>query len=121
MKRTFKIPLYGSCTLTVVLTDSVVKEWNALDFPGHTPDDPQTTHYDGLCAFRSGRFWIFLDEKKISVPLIAHEVFHCTHRVMAFVGSEFHVSHQEPYAYLCEWITHRVLEVWEQKKRRHRK
>jgi hypothetical protein len=62
----------------------------------------------GLACNDGGKFAIFLDRRALCHELIAHEIFHTTHKIMEYVGDSFTNRNPEPHAYLNGWITSHV-------------
>ena len=52
-----------------------------------------------------GDFGLFFSFEDLTHGIIAHEIFHLTHRIMDDVRGKFDIDNQEPHAYLCEWLT----------------
>lgn len=71
-------------------------------------------------TFNRGRtFAIVLERRELCHELIAHEVFHATHRIMEGIGmSRMHPTGHEPYAYLCGYLTqlmYQDLKLWRER------
>ncbi len=62
----------------------------------------------GAVIYRKWRFALILEKDKISHELIAHEVFHATHRIMEYLGDKFTRRNHEPYAYLLGYLTREI-------------
>jgi hypothetical protein len=60
-----------------------------------------------LAVTYMGETWaaVVLSEEGCAHDVVAHEVFHATHALMASTGDKFGAKHHEPYAYLCGWLT----------------
>jgi hypothetical protein len=72
----------------------------------------------GLCAADGSRYGLFFSTKWLSHDVIAHEVFHATHRILEWTETMFTPSVHEPYAYLCGHLTELVyVEARKQKAR----
>lgn len=52
---------------------------------------------------------IFEPAAKARREVVAHELFHLTHRILEKCQMNFDESHHEMGAYLCEWLTKRVF------------
>jgi hypothetical protein len=43
--------------------------------------------------------------------LLAHELFHATHRILEYFGVEFTRDNQEPFAYLMEYLVNECIKL----------
>jgi hypothetical protein len=69
---------------------------------------PYDTPCCGLCAWEGFRVGVFLDRSHLCHELIAHEVFHASHRVLQYQGTVFATDNHEPFALLHGWLTGHV-------------
>ena len=116
---TFRLMPY-MCSLRVTATDNMRK---ACKRTGLTEENINTNEMGidataGLTIWQdgSGLIEIILDTKGLNHGIIAHEVFHATHRAMQTSGDTFSEEHHEPYTHLCGFITDMVyayLKKWE--------
>lgn len=60
---------------------------------------------DGFYSQRLTWFRVVFLKTALSHNLIAHELFHCTHRILQDTGDTFSSEHHEPYSYLNGWLT----------------
>jgi len=100
-----EVPIFLA-TLHLVVADKALDGANTLkDIFGKYPE----TRDPIACVLYSGsNFALVFEEKEIrrrGHQLIAHEVFHLTHRIMAYVGQRFDQDNNESHALLCEWLT----------------
>lgn len=56
----------------------------------------------------SGDFGLFFDYRWLSHRIVAHEVLHMTHRVLAHSAVKFDIDNHEAFAYLVGEITDQV-------------
>jgi hypothetical protein len=62
--------------------------------------------YAGLTWYGSGKdMAVLFNIEDLSHNLIAHEIFHATHRIFDFISHKFHIKGTEPFAYLNGHIT----------------
>lgn len=109
-----RIPIYSTRFWVSIADDTVAARrslsW-AIPLMGTTP-------YPGLCSYDEGRVAVFFERKVICHELIAHELFHATHRIMQSTASNFFTEAQEPFAYLCGFLTdcvYRDIAKWKVK------
>lgn len=101
-----KVPLYGE-TLELVITSNMLKSqlsksrrkrlgnWNPIDAAG-------------LMCWRDFNFSIIMDIKYLSHTVIAHEIFHATHRILQYNGIKFRIEEHEAFAHLNGCLTELV-------------
>lgn len=58
---------------------------------------------DALSSYKDGWHYLFFSPKP-RLETVVHETFHTAHRVLEYVGVEFHTKNHEPFAYLQEFI-----------------
>ena len=73
--------------------------------------DVKTEKCEGLFISKDFDFFIFLSRPLITHLHIAHEVFHCTMRMMDTADDYFDLEHQESYAYLCGYLHDRIYNL----------
>jgi len=63
------------------------------------------------CVGRQGRtFGLFLEPAAARRPeIVAHEIFHLTHRILEKSNMNFDSGHHEMGAYLCEYLTKNIF------------
>lgn len=103
-KPTAIVPIY-SVKLWIVITDDIGVERLKFDW-AFGPGDG--INYSGLSSYGDGKFAIFLRRNVVCHELIAHEIFHLTHRILEHTTDRFSPEHHEPYAYLCGWLSEQV-------------
>lgn len=106
-KELIEIPIYGSKVWLIVCT-SITKErkkWEKTFGPWNETDE-----YNGLCSYNGRTVGIFIDLQHVdNIGLIAHEVFHATHRTLEWVGVEFSPNNHEPFAYMNEFLMEQIV------------
>lgn len=107
LKECFEVPIYDA-KVWLIVTDSITRErkkWEREFGPWN-----ETSEYNGLCSYNGRRVGIFIDrEHTDEIGLIAHEVFHATHRILDWVGVEFSVNNHEPFAYMNEYLMRLIV------------
>lgn len=99
------VPIYDA-EVALVISDSVPKAREKMtDIFGPGPTEH---NYDGLVSHSGGhRFGLFLNRKTMTTKIVAHEVFHITHRILEWVEAHFDDKHHEQgallHGYLMEW------------------
>lgn len=105
-----KIPIYGM-TLWVCVADDVEKARKKKNC--RFGDGGELNGVIGLCSRRGRDYGLFFTRKHITAGIVAHEVFHLTHRIVESVGATFDGHPEvEQTALLNEWLTavvHRAL------------
>jgi len=92
----------------LIVTDNVARERKAMEGVLGTSDD---CDYHAVCCYNGRHFAIFLKPEALVHEIIAHEVFHMTHRICDFVGGNFDSSHHEHTALLCGHLSNWVYET----------
>lgn len=64
----------------------------------------------GMCDYYKNKFIVFFDRGWLSPALIAHEVFHATHRMLEWAGVGLGKQHAEAHAHLCGHLTQLVYD-----------
>ena len=63
-------------------------------------------------GYHGRRFVLFLEPAAVSRrEIIAHEIFHLTHRILEKCSMNFDSGHHEVGAYLCEHLTKKVFAI----------
>lgn len=107
LKAEINVPLYGD-TLLLVLSADAIKSRKAFNKRFGESTDGQ---FSGLCSSNGYHFGLFFDALCFNHQLIAHEVFHVTHRILEYNSVTFSTENHEPFAFLCGWITGWVYAV----------
>lgn len=84
-------------TIWLTVARDPVKAYQEMKQPRGNPasDDFHACH-----AYNGDEFALYFPLKKLRHSDVAHEIFHCTHRVWERCGDKFQVNHSEPYAFL---------------------
>lgn len=113
--RLHLIPIY-ECLLEVVASGSLVKSRNTprrIKMLGGRYDDADECQ--GFLSHNGWKMGLFLDRNKINHNLIAHEVFHATHRIMehcsVVIGKKHHEAPALLNGYLAE-LVYQDLKRW---------
>lgn len=102
----FGIPIYDVAFFLVV-TDDLLRSrlrrsgWLGVVSPGWEAGS-------GLCSFHGHRFALFAQRRYLCHDLIAHEVFHLTHRILESSSVPFKEDNHEVFAYLNGWLSEKV-------------
>lgn len=63
-------------------------------------------------GYNKNDFGLFLEPKAAERhEIIAHEIFHLTHRILERCSMNFDEGHHEVGAYLCEWLTKQIFTI----------
>jgi hypothetical protein len=105
-KHRIQIPLYNG-NLYLIDTEDVVTAVETTQ-----DDDYDITSTEScLISKRSGDFYLYIDLKDCSMGLLAHELFHATHRILEYFGVEFNKDNHEPFAYLIEYLVNECIKL----------
>lgn len=103
---TITVPLYNADVLLVVAddVDAAYHEWHEHDheqylFPGGH------TFYD----LNTGNFEVWLTTSYLDLNMIAHELFHLTHRISQWASLNFDDTHHEATAQLHGWLSSEIM------------
>lgn len=108
-----KVPIYN-LSLELVVTDDIKKSQKK---------EPRFTRLGkqkplscaGICVYCQWNFCIIFDTRYLDHNLIAHEIFHVTHRMLDYCGKDFKVKNHEEFAYLHGFLSNFVynqLKQW---------
>lgn len=107
----FEVPIYDAIVY-VVIADDLNKEYTKLEKVLGKNEYKDDEGYDALCVQGPCKnFGLFFDPTCISLGLIAHEVFHLTHRIMEWVECNFDPTHHEQGAYLNAFLLTKVNDI----------
>lgn len=71
--------------------------------------------YDRLNAClaynNKGDFGLFITRKSCTRQILAHEIFHLTHRIDDWISGNFDKDHHEWCALLNDWLTVRIYQI----------
>lgn len=105
-KHRIKVPIYGAA-FWLIVTDDIVRERTKMnDVLGEYEASPHDT---GLCCYRNENFALFLRRDQICINIVAHEVFHLTHRIGEWSSINFDQEHHESLALLNGFLMEHVL------------
>lgn len=113
MNRTarFRVPIFD-VSVAVVVTDDIPAAY-LREFGVHIGDTQMA-----CLGYDKSRFGLFLEPAAVRRrEVVAHELFHLTHRVLERCCMNFDEGHHEVGAYLNEWLTKRVFEILERRRR----
>ena len=103
-KYRIHIPLYNG-NLYIIDTKDVVTAVETTQ----GEDYEVTSSESCLISKRCGDFYLYIDLKDCSIGLLAHELFHATHRILEYFGVEFTRDNHEPFAYLMEYLVNECI------------
>jgi hypothetical protein len=100
-KKKYRVPIYN-VHLWVIVTDDVAHEYKKMGrLLGRIDGDDD---YNGLCTMNHDKFGIILRQRVIDMTLVAHEVFHLTHRILEWSDANFDPEHHEQGAILHGYL-----------------
>lgn len=105
-KRTqFIVPIH-EVTVVIVVTDDIPAEYKR-EF-GIEIGNTQMA----CCGYFKRKFGIFIEPRaKARLEIVAHEIFHLTHRILENNCMNFDKGHHEMGAYLCEYLTKKIFTI----------
>lgn len=106
-RRKFHVPIWDVYLHVVVARDPVQARVKMNRIFGEWDDKDD---FYGLLCWKGRQFGLFL-ETKPSLELVAHEVFHATHRILERAEANFDAAHHEQAAYLHGWLMERVWRI----------
>lgn len=105
LKRTFKVPIHDVTVIVIVTHDipaSYKKEF------GVDIGNAQMA----CLGYDKRKFGLFFEPATRTRPeIVAHEIFHLTHRILEKCHMNFDEGHHEMGAYLCEYLTKTINRV----------
>ena len=112
MKKSFKkrylVPIYDADFWLIISDDIYDERAKMSDLFG----DPPSPTYWGLCSSNGrGDVAVFLKRSRITSRLVAHELFHATHRILQWIGWEFSPNNHEPAALLNGYLSDLVSQA----------
>jgi hypothetical protein len=88
------LPIYGA-RIQLIVTDDILSERRAQE---HLFGPIEGTCYDALCSYSGGHnFALFFEPNALTHRIIAHEIFHLTHRILEWVGVPFKSDNHEAF------------------------
>jgi len=98
--RKFHVPIWDVYLHVVVDRDPLAArvKLNRI-FGDWAPDD----RFEALASWNGHHFGVFFAPKP-PMAIVAHEVFHVTHRILERADANFDKDHHEPASYLHGWL-----------------
>ena len=118
--RRFTVPIYG-VNVWVIVAGDVGRVRNSAFFAKLFERWEDADKYYAYCSNRGNRFALFFSEETLWSTVVAHEVFHLTHRIMEYTGEPFDSSKHEQGAALHEWLWERISAILNGRVRKQRK
>lgn len=107
----FSLPIYDAL-ICVVVSDSTMHSVNKRKDELHAYADVESSG----CVFYDGnRFYCFLRLEDLDMNVLAHEIFHMTHRISDWAVLNFDQSHHEATAQIHGYLFSRIFS-WLQRK-----
>lgn len=107
LKKRFTVPIFNAC-FWVIICDEIGPERQKMQAEfGECP----VGDYTALCSYLDGEVAIFLSRRCILPSIIAHEIFHATHRILEWRECNFDAEHHEQGAMLCEYLSELVAKT----------
>lgn len=104
-KAKFQVPIFD-VSVTVTITNDIPAAYKR-----EFDVDIGATQMACL-GYNKNRFGLFFEPAAVKRhEIIAHEIFHLTHRILERCCMNFDEGHHEVGAYLCEWLTKKVFEI----------
>lgn len=98
-RKKFHIPIH-EVTLVVIITNDIPAAYKK-EF-GIEIGDTQMA----CLGYDKRKFGLFFEPRAVKrLEIVAHEIFHLTHRILEKNHMNFDESHHEMGAYLCEYLT----------------
>jgi hypothetical protein len=108
LRRKFTVPIYDAEVWLVVDPDI---EAARAKF-NHLFGVCEYSGYNGLCSYGNGcHFGIFFESHSLTAKIIAHEIFHLTHRISEWAELNFDEKHHEATAQINGYLTERVAKL----------
>lgn len=105
MKKVFQVDVYD-VSVAVIVTRDIPAAY--LSEFGVVIDDTRMA----CLGYNGRRFALFLEPvAKARHEIIAHEIFHLTHRILEKCTMNFDPGHHEMGAYLCEHLTKKIFAI----------
>lgn len=105
MRTQFQVPIHDVSVVVVVTSD--IPAAYKREF-GVQIDDSRMA----CLGYHGRKFGLFFEPAaKRRREIVAHELFHLTHRILEKNCMNFDEAHHEMGAYLCEFLTKRVLTI----------
>ena len=106
MIQSIRIPLYEALLYIVVSEDPLTIRKGMSDLFGEAPE----CDFDALCSYdNKGTFALFFTPTTLTPSVIAHEIFHLTHRIGTWRYGKFVEEYHEVFADLSGYLTEQVM------------
>lgn len=112
IRKSFKIDIYDTI-ITVIVTDNVTQEEQRL-YDKHKLDDKvYEEEPDGFTlSLPDGNHCVVLKDEKLSMNLLAHEIYHLTN----FVTRNRGIHDEEAQAWLMGYLFDKILTILQKEK-----
>jgi hypothetical protein len=112
MKKTFKVPIFEA-TVMVVVAETHKQAKDAIDkFVGGHYELEASEDCEAFLQHKNSRFALFFERPTVKKKdVVAHEVFHLTHRILEYREMNFDSNHHEMAAMLNGWLTLQVNRI----------
>lgn len=109
LRRHVTVPIFEASLWIVVAHDIRPERKRMEDLFGPVPEGH---NFHALCSYSVGHtFALFFEPSALKNGVIAHEIFHLTHRILDWVGANFDSTHHEQGALLCGYLSELVLKT----------
>ena len=98
--RVFQVPIWSVSLHIYVGKDPVAARVKAKDLFDEWDEEDR---FEALASWNGSEFGLFFSPRP-SLELVAHEVFHITHRILERAEANFDPEHHEQGAYLMGWL-----------------
>ena len=105
----FDVPIFEVSVVVVVAqkTEAAIRK--------HFPHIVHADDHEACCCYQRSRFGLFFEPQALKrSDIVAHEIFHLTHRILEFRQANFDEGHHEVAAMLNGWLTSRVGTILDQ-------
>lgn len=112
IKRHFKVPIFEA-TVLVVVSDSHKQVKAAIDnFVGGQYEIEASDDCEAFLQHKRSKFALFFERPTVKKKdVVAHEIFHLTHRILEYREMNFDPDHHELAAMLNGWLTDKVHKI----------
>lgn len=103
MNKRLSIPIFNAVVWLVVSDNIPAARAEMAHWFGPVPECPD---YDALCSYGAGHnFALFFEPGALTPKIIAHEIFHLTHRIIDWAGVRFDSQSHEAGALLNGYLS----------------
>lgn len=105
MRKSFRVDVHDVSVAVIVTKDipAAYKKEFGIDI-----DATQMA----CLGYKGSRFALFFEPAAVKrIEIVAHEIFHLTHRILESNSMNFDEYHHEMGAYLCEFLTKKVVSI----------